>query len=69
MRTSPHIPHLPPYLREVCAILATGFLRLRSRTAQECADTPDPARECGDILLHLTARQRRHANPKRKGVA
>ena len=44
-------------------------LRLRSRTAVECANSPAPARERGDIRLHSTARQRPYANPKRKGVA
>ena len=66
--TSPN-PHLPESLQEVCAILALGILRLRSRTAAECANTPAEARERGDIRLHSTARQRVHANPKRKGVA
>jgi hypothetical protein len=65
-----HNPNpLPPDLREVCAILAQGILRLRSRTAVECADTSPEGRERGDIRLHSTARQRVHANPKRKGVA
>lgn len=68
MRTSPN-PHLPENLQEVCAILALGILRLRSRRSQDCADLSDQARECGDIRLHSTARQRRHANPQRKGVA
>jgi hypothetical protein len=52
-------PHLPPDLREVCDLLARGLLRLRSRAAEE------HAREAGDngeFRLHLTARQRRHAN-------
>ncbi len=44
-------------------------LRLRSRTAVECADTSAEGRERGDIRLHSTVRQRLHANPKRKGVA
>ena len=61
--------HLPPDLREVCAILALGILRLHSRTAVECAEFSAEGRERGDIRLHSTARQRRHANPKRKGVA
>ena len=61
--------HLAPDLREVCAILALGILRLRSRMAAKSADTPEQARERGDIRLHSTARQRVHANPKRKGVA
>lgn len=69
-RPSSAIPsHLPPDLREVCAILALGILRLRSRRSQNCADLPDQARERGDIRLHSTARQRPYANPKRKGVA
>ena len=34
-------PHLPPHLREVCALLAAGLLRLRSRTAEDLArDAP-----------------------------
>jgi len=61
--------NLPSRLREVCAILALGILRLRSRMAAKSADTPEQARERGDIRLHSTARQRVHANPKRKGVA
>ena len=68
MRANPN-PHLPDRLQEVCAILAVGILRLRSRASVECADLPDQARERGDIRLHSTARQRRHANPKRKGAA
>jgi hypothetical protein len=59
-------PHLPPHLREVCDILARGLLRLCSRRAQ--AETTDIA-DGRDIPLHFTAKQRRHANPKRKGSA
>ena len=66
--TSPN-PHLPPYLREVCDLLSRGLLRLRSRTTEECAQSSAEGRERGDIRLHSTARQRVHANPKRKGVA
>ena len=59
-------PHLPPHLPEICDILARGLLRLRSRGAPlESAETTDSR----DILLHFTAHQRRHANPKRKGTA
>ena len=68
MRANPN-PHLPESLQEVCAILAQGILRLRSRTAVECASTSAEGRERGDIRLHSTARQRPYANPKRKGVA
>ena len=59
-------PHLPPHLREVCEILARGLLRLRSRgVLVEATDTANGR----DIPLHFTAKQRRHANPKRKGTA
>jgi hypothetical protein len=70
LRSSLALPtQLPANLQEVCAILALGILRLRSRIAGECADTSAEGRERGDIRLHSTARQRLHANPKRKGVA
>jgi hypothetical protein len=58
--------HLPPHLREVCDLLARGLLRLRSRTAEEHAREAD---RTGELRLHLTARQRRHANPNREGRA
>ena len=61
--------HLPPHLREVCAILAAGLLRLRSRAAEDLARDAAQVEARGDIRLHATARQRRHANPRRKGVA
>ena len=57
--TPPNL-HLPPHLREVCAILARGLVRLRSRDADELSrQTDDP----GDNSLRDTAPQRRHANP------
>ena len=55
-------PHLPPHLAELCAILAKGILRLRSRTATESTNTVAQGRDRGDIRLHSTAPQRRHAN-------
>jgi hypothetical protein len=58
---------LPPHLREVCALLAAGILRLRSRTAEETARRPEPAWGSGDIPLHSTARQRLHVLPNREG--
>ena len=61
--------HLPPHLREVCAILAKGLVRLCSRDAEEAARDAAEARGAGDIRLHCTARQRRHANARRKGDA
>ncbi len=57
--TPPNL-HLPPHLREVCALLARGLVRLRSRDAEELArQTDDP----GDNSLRDTAHQRGHANP------
>ena len=52
--------HLPPHLREVCAILARGLARLRSRMAEEATRQAD---DPGDNSLRDTAHQRRHANP------
>jgi len=70
MRSSQPInPHLPPHLRKVCDLLARGLLRLRSRATEECARDVEKGREPGDVRLHLTARQRRHANPNREGSA
>ena len=63
------LSHLPPHLREVCDILARGLLRLRSRTAEDLARDAAQAREFGELRLHSTARQRRHATPSREGVA
>jgi hypothetical protein len=60
------LQHLPPHLREVCDLLARGLLRLRSRAAEEAGRD---AAATGDIRLHSTARQRRHANPENEGVA
>ena len=61
--------HLPPHLRELCDILARGILRLRSRTAEDLARDVRETSGSGDIRLHSTAHQRRHANPRRKGDA
>jgi len=58
--------HLPPHLREVCAILAAGLLRLRSRAAEEAACE---AADQGDRLLHFPAPQRLHANRTNRRLA
>jgi hypothetical protein len=51
--------YLPPHLREVCAILAAGLVRLRSRAAEEAArETSDQ----GERGLHFPPPQRLHAN-------
>ena len=44
-------------------------LRLRSRDAEDHARDAEIARGGGEVRLHFTARQRLHANPKRKGLA
>lgn len=61
--------HLPPHLRAVCDLLARGLVRLHSRAAEDLARDADQAGGHGEVRLHSTARQRRHANPRRKGVA
>jgi hypothetical protein len=45
----------------VCAILARGIVRLRSRSI---AAINVDVRDCGERLLHFSAIQRRHANPE-----
>ncbi len=69
MSSLPPNIHLPPHLREVCDLLARGLLRLRSRAAEDLARDAEDARGLGDVRLHSTAGQRRHANPNREGVA
>ena len=61
--------HLPPHLREISNLLARGLLRLRSRAAENLARDAAQVEARGDVRLHSTARQRRHANPNRKGLA
>ncbi len=68
-----HIPlpnvHIPPHLAEICAILAAGLLRLRSRTAAKSAAAAVESRDRGDIRLHSTAPQRRHATRTNRRLA
>lgn len=66
---NPTNTHLPPHLREVCAILARGIVRLHSRNRMEFARDPEPVRELVDSSLHFTARQRRHAKPRERDHA
>ena len=54
MRIDPDNPHLPPHLREACALLAAGLLRLRSRTAQDLAHDAAMSRDHGDCPLHFS---------------
>ena len=61
-------PHLPPHLREVCAILAAGLMRLRCRTAEDFARDAAQAAADGESSLHFTADQSVHADPKDRAV-
>ena len=54
--------HLPPHLREVCAILTTGLVRLRRRTAEDSARDAELSRDQGESSLHFPSDQRVHAN-------
>ena len=53
--------HLPPHLRDVCAILAAGLLRLRSRMAEESARDAAETGDHGEFRLHYVPHQRGHA--------
>jgi hypothetical protein len=64
MFNTPSARHLPSHLSEVCAILARGLLRLRSRTAEEFARDAAETDDHGDIHLHFIDHQRGHAKPK-----
>ncbi len=61
--------HLPPHLREVCAILARGLVRLRSRAAGEIVPDAAQAQDPGESSLHFTAHQRSHATRNRRRLA
>jgi hypothetical protein len=54
-------PHLPPHLRDVCAILAAGLLRLRSRSTEDCARDAAETGDHGEFRLHYLPHQRGHA--------
>ena len=51
----------PPHLREICAILAAGLLRLRSRSAEEIARDTAETGDHGEFRLHYLPNQRGHA--------
>jgi hypothetical protein len=57
------LPHLPPHLREVCAVLAAGLVRLRRRTAEELARDAAEGRGSGEVPLHSSAGRSVHADP------
>ena len=49
--------HLPPHLREVCALLAAGLMRLRAHSAEDLARDALQARVRGESSLHFRAVQ------------
>jgi hypothetical protein len=59
----PGLRHLPPHLREVCAILARGLVRLRRRTAEDLARDAALGRGSGEVPLHSSGRRSVHADP------
>ncbi len=61
--------HLPPHLREVCAILAAGLVRLWCRTAEDFSRDAALAGGTGESSLHYTARQSGHADPRERPTA
>jgi hypothetical protein len=62
-------PHLLVHLREVCAVLATGLVRLRRNTAEDLTRDAAVAREPRESSLHFVARPSGHAKPKKKEFA
>ena len=65
----PALLQLPPHLREVCALLARGLLRLRAHTADELARDAAMSGGSGESSLHFTAHQSGHARPTRREAA
>jgi hypothetical protein len=61
----PHFPHL----REVCAILATGLVRLCCHSADEVAGDPAGGGGPGENSLHYLSKQSASAAPNPRGTA
>jgi len=56
-------PYLPPHLREVCALLAAGLVRLRRHTSDDAVRDGAQFGDEGESSLHFVADQSGHANP------
>jgi hypothetical protein len=67
--TNSALRHLPPHLREVCAILAAGLVRLRCRTAEDFARDAARAGGSGESSLHFTADQSVHVDLRERATA
>ncbi len=61
--------HLPPHLREVCAVLAAGLLRLHRRAAEDNARDGAQASERGESSLHFPGHQSGHVNRRTREPA
>ena len=61
MRESPYLAHIPPHLREVCVVLAAGFVRLRRHTSDEVGDDLGQVGGEAEVLLHFRSDQSGHA--------
>ena len=60
---------LPPHLKEVCAILGRGLVRLRCRNSTEYAGTAKDSPDTGDNSLHFHPAQSGHASPRKRRTA
>jgi hypothetical protein len=58
--------HLPPHLREVCAILAAGLVRLHTHTAEDLARDAEQARDRGESSLHFSPEPSGRVPPTRR---
>ena len=69
MRFAPNLSPLPPYLREVCSLLADGVVRLRRHTAEDVVRGTDVARGQDESSLHFVNPQSGHTKPRDKEIA
>jgi hypothetical protein len=64
MRNAPNSPHRPTHLREVCALLALGLVRLQRHTSDDLARDAAQLGDEEESSLHFVGHQSRHANPR-----
>ena len=69
MRTAPNLSPHRPHLSEVCALLATGLVRLVRHTADDVGREPRDRRDPQESSLHFVAHQSGHANPRERKCA
>jgi hypothetical protein len=56
--------HLAPHLREVCALLAAGLVRLRAHTSEDLARDAEQTRARGESSLHFRPEQSGRVAPE-----